>query len=233
MSQPNIAILLPCFNEAVAISGVISKFKEQLPDAVIYVYDNNSSDETAAIAQRCGAVVRHEPRQGKGHVVRRMFADVEADVYVLVDGDDTYNAPDAPSLVKLLLDQHLDMVVGKRVTEESASYRFGHQVGNRMFTGMVRWLFGHGLSDILSGFRVFSRRFVKSFPALSTGFEIETELTVHALSLNIPVAELPSSYSGRPEASASKLHTVKDGFRILFMILKLAKAGKSHCLSSL
>ena len=226
MSNPTVAIIVPCFNEAVAIPNVVASFKEQFPEATIYVYDNNSSDDTAAVARRCGAVVRHEPRQGKGHVVRRMFADVEADIYVLVDGDDTYNAPDAPSMVNLLLEQHLDMVVGKRVSDEPASYRFGHQAGNRMFTGMVRWLFGHGLSDILSGFRVFSRRFVKSFPALSTGFEIETELTVHALSLNLPLAELPSRYSERPPASTSKLHTVRDGFRILFMVLKLAKSEK-------
>ena len=224
--SPDLAILIPCFNEAVALPSVIADFNEAFPDATIYVFDNNSSDGSVDIARRCGAQVRKEPQQGKGNVVRRMFADVDADVYLLVDGDDTYSAKSGPAMVKLLLDQQLDMVVAKRISTDAGSYRFGHQFGNRAFTGIVAWLFGRRVSDMLSGYRVLSRRFVKSFPALSKGFEIETELTVHALSLNIPLGEMTSEYTGRPAASESKLNTVRDGAKILLAILRLTKAEK-------
>ena len=226
IGSPDLAVLIPCFNEAVALPAVIADFREAFPDAAIYVYDNNSSDGSADVARRCGARVRHEPQQGKGNVVRRMFADVDADVYLLVDGDDTYSSKTGPNMVGMLLEQQLDMVVARRISTDSSSYRYGHQIGNRLFTGIVGWLFGSRVSDMLSGYRVLSRRFVKSFPALSTGFEIETELTVHALSLNIPLGEVASEYTGRPAASESKLNTVTDGIRILLMILRLTKAEK-------
>ena len=226
IGSPDLAILIPCFNEAVALPSVIADFKEAFPNAAIFVYDNNSSDGSADVARRCGAQVRQEPQQGKGNVVRRMFADVDADVYLLVDGDDTYSAKTGPTMLRMLLEHQLDMVVGKRISADTSSYRFGHQLGNRTFTGIVGWLFGDRVSDMLSGYRVLSRRFVKSFPALSTGFEIETELTVHALSLNIPLGEVPSEYTGRPASSESKLHTVRDGVRILLMILRLTKSEK-------
>ena len=226
IGSPDLAVLIPCFNEAVALPSVIADFREAFPGATIYVYDNNSSDESAEVARRCGAQVCLEPQQGKGNVVRRMFADVDAEIYLLVDGDDTYSAKTGPAMVGMLLEQQLDMVVGKRISAGASSYRFGHQLGNRTFTGIVGWLFGSRVSDMLSGYRVLSRRFVKSFPALSTGFEIETELTVHALSLNIPLGEMSSEYTGRPAASESKLHTVRDGARILLMILRLTKAEK-------
>ena len=226
IGSSDLAVLIPCFNEAVALPSVIADFRDAFPDATIYVYDNNSSDGSAEVARRCGAQVRQETQQGKGNVVRRMFADVDADVYLLVDGDDTYSAKTGPAMVRLLLEQRLDMVVARRISADASSYRFGHQLGNRTFTGIVGWLFGSRVSDMLSGYRVLSRRFVKSFPALSTGFEIETELTVHALSLNIPLGEIPSEYTGRPAASESKLHTVRDGARILLLILRLTKAEK-------
>lgn len=219
----NIAVLIPCYNEAAAIPKVIEEFRRHLPAATIYVYDNNSTDGTAEIATRHGAIVRLEPQQGKGHVVRRMFADVEASVYVLVDGDDTYSAASAPKMLQTLLDNHCDMVNGLRVSEKREAYRFGHKFGNRLLTGMVAWIFGKRFFDILSGYRVFSRRFVKSFPALSTGFEIETEITIHALSLNMPVMELNTSYKERPENSVSKLNTYRDGLRILRTILLITK----------
>jgi glycosyltransferase involved in cell wall biosynthesis len=221
--RPAVAVLIPCYNEAVAISAVVSAFQQQFFGASIYVYDNNSTDDTAGIAARSGAIVRREPRQGKGHVVRRMFADVEADVYVLVDGDDTYDAACAPVMLEELLEQRQDMVNGRRISEVTQAYRFGHRLGNRVLSAIVAWIFGRQFDDILSGFRVFSRRYVKSFPALSTGFEIETELTIHALSLNMPVGEVPVSYKERPAQSNSKLHTVRDGIRILVTILKLTK----------
>ena len=224
--SPDLAVLIPCFNEAVALPAVIADFREAFPDATVYVFDNNSTDGSIDVARRCGARVRKEPQQGKGNVVRRMFADVDADVYLLVDGDDTYSAKTGPAMVRMLLEQRLDMVVARRISADASSYRFGHQLGNRTFTSIVGWLFGSRVSDLLSGYRVLSRRFVKSFPALSTGFEIETELTVHALSLNIPLGEIPSEYSGRPAASESKLHTVRDGVRILLVILRLTKAEK-------
>lgn len=216
-----VAVLIPCFNEEIAIANVIQDFRAALPGASIYVFDNNSSDRTVEIAQDAGAVVCHVQQQGKGNVVRRMFADVEADAYVLVDGDDTYHAFSAPDMIARLKNKKLDMVVGGRVTEETAAYRIGHRFGNWMFTSFVAWLFGAGFTDILSGYRVFSRRFVKSFPALATGFEIETELTVHALELRMPIEEISTPYKSRPKGSASKLHTYRDGFRILNSIVRL------------
>lgn len=221
--RPSVAVLVPCYNEEAAIGSVVRGFRDALPDAKIYVYDNNSRDDTVQAATEAGALVRLERRQGKGSVVRRMFADVEADVYVLVDGDATYDAASAPEMVRRLVDEGLDMVVGCRVHTEAQAYRKGHQFGNAVLTGFVAKLFGRTFSDILSGYRVFSRRFVKSFPALSVGFETETELTVHALELRMPVVELQTPYGARPEGSASKLSTYRDGFRILRLILALYK----------
>ncbi len=223
VSLLEVAILIPCHNEASAIGAVVEGFRRALPDARIYVYDNNSTDETAAIAAARGATVRREPLQGKGHVVRRMFADVEADIYLLVDGDGTYDAGAAAALIDRLLEDRCDMVTARRVETGAEAYRTGHRLGNRLLTGLVSRLFGSRFDDILSGYRAFSRRFVKSFPALSTGFEIETELTVHALSLAMPVAELATSYGGRVEGTASKLRTFRDGFRILKTIAQLTK----------
>jgi glycosyltransferase involved in cell wall biosynthesis len=218
-----VAVLVPCYNEQAAIGRVVRHFRRALPLATVYVYDNNSTDETRAQAAEAGAVVRGETLQGKGNVVRRMFADVEADVYVLVDGDDTYDADSAPAMVERLLAEQLDMVVGCRVTEEQEAYRRGHRMGNRLLTGVVARVFGDRFSDILSGYRVFSRRFVKSFPALTREFEIETELTVHALELAMPIAEVQTPYRSRPAGSASKLRTYRDGLRILMTILTLFK----------
>lgn len=225
MTTRRIAVLLPCFNEAVAIGEVVRDFAAALPGAAIYVYDNNSTDGTAGQAMAAGAIVRHELRQGKGHVVRRMFADVEADIYVMADGDSTYHAASAVGMIERLTADGLDMVVGKRVPSGNgpSAYRPGHESGNRVMTRFVAQLFGESFTDIFSGYRVFSRRFVKSFPALATGFEIETELTVHALELALPVAEIPSPYQSRPEGSASKLSTLGDGWRILLTILQLHK----------
>jgi glycosyltransferase involved in cell wall biosynthesis len=219
--SPRIAVLLPCYNEAAAIAQTVSDFRAALPDARIYVYDNNSTDGTAQVASQAGAIVRTERMQGKGRVVRRMFADVEADIYVMADGDATYEAAAAPALVKLLLDEKLDMVVGARKSEVEAAYRRGHRLGNAMLTGMLARIFGRSFTDILSGYRVFSRRFVKSFPVLSAGFEIETEISVHALELRMPVAEQVTAYAARPDGSESKLNTWRDGFRILNTILRL------------
>ncbi|MFT9014190.1 MAG: glycosyltransferase family 2 protein [Acetobacter sp.] len=218
-----VVVLIPCYNEEVAIPSVIRQFRAALPDASIYVYDNNSSDRTVAVAREAGAVVRSEPLQGKGHVIRRMFADIEADFYVLVDGDATYDASAAPEMVKQAYEQGLDMVNGARVTDREAAYRRGHVLGNRVLTGLVTSVFGRRLSDMLSGYRVFSRRFVKSFPALSSGFETETEMTVHALELAMPIGEVATSYVERPPGSSSKLRTYSDGFRILRMIVNLVK----------
>jgi glycosyltransferase involved in cell wall biosynthesis len=218
---PRIAVLLPCYNEAAAIAQTIADFRAALPGATVYVYDNNSADRTADVARAAGAVVRTEKMQGKGHVVRRMFADVEADIYVMADGDATYEAAAAPALVAQMLDETLDMVVGARKSEVDAAYRRGHRLGNAMLTGMLARLFGRSFSDILSGYRVFSRRFVKSFPVLSSGFEIETEISVHALELRMPVAEQVTAYVARPEGSESKLNTYRDGFRILNTIVTL------------
>jgi len=220
---PRIAVLIPCYNEANAIAKVVADFRRCLPRATIYVYDNCSQDDTSSIASSAGAVVRRETLQGKGHVVRRMFADVEADIYVLVDGDDTYEAAAAPAMVRVLVEDGLDMVTGARVTNIQAAYRPGHRFGNRMLTGVVRLIFGNRITDMLSGYRVFSRRFVKSFPALSQGFDIETEFSVHALDLQMPVAEVKTAYRERPPGSHSKLRTVPDGLRILRTILVLVK----------
>jgi hypothetical protein len=218
-----VAVLVPCYNEEAAIAAVVSDFRRALPEAIIYVYDNNSTDRTVEIARAAGAVVRCEPLQGKGNVVRRMFADIEADIYVLVDGDDTYDAASAPALVGGLLSRQLDMVNGARVTGIEAAYRPGHRFGNVLLTSLVARIFGNRIGDMLSGYRVLSRRFVKSFPALSSGFEIETELTVHALELQLPVVEIKTPYKDRPQGSTSKLRTFRDGFRILGTILRLVK----------
>ncbi|GLH80508.1 glycosyl transferase [Bradyrhizobium sp. SSBR45G] len=221
-----IAVLVPCYNEEAAVAAVVRDFKQALPTAVVYVYDNNSKDRTVEVARAAGAEVRSERRQGKGHVVRRMFADIDADIYVLVDGDATYDAPSAPGMIERLVSERLDMVVGLRVDQEQAAYRMGHRTGNWMLTSFLAEVFGQAFKDILSGYRVFSRRFVKSFPVLSDGFEIETELTVHALELALPVAEIATPYYARPEGSVSKLNTWRDGFRILGTILKLYRSEK-------
>jgi glycosyltransferase involved in cell wall biosynthesis len=221
MTQPRIAVLLPCYNEDAAIAQTVAGFRAALPTATIYVYDNNSKDRTIEVARAAGAIVRSERMQGKGNVVRRMFADVDADIYVMADGDATYDAEAAPQLVQRLIDEQLDMVVGSRVTQHDAAYRRGHAMGNKLLTGMLAQLFGRSFTDILSGYRVFSRRFVKSFPVLSGGFEIETEISVHALELRMPVGEVETRYFARPEGSASKLSTYSDGFRILNTIVTL------------
>jgi glycosyltransferase involved in cell wall biosynthesis len=221
-----IAVLVPCYNEAAAVATVVADFRKALPTATVYVYDNNSKDRTIAVAREAGAEVRSETHQGKGHVVRRMFADIDADVYLLVDGDATYDAPSAPRMIEKLLAEHLDMVVGVRVDQSVAAYRPGHRTGNWMLTTFLASVFGEAFKDILSGYRVFSRRFVKSFPVLSDGFEIETELSVHALELALPVAEVSTPYYARPEGSFSKLNTWRDGFRILGTILRLYRTEK-------
>ncbi|HYC01842.1 MAG TPA: glycosyltransferase family 2 protein [Azospirillaceae bacterium] len=218
-----VAVLIPCYNEEAAIGKVVRDFRAALPDAAIYVYDNNSKDRTAEVARAAGAIVRFERLQGKGNVIRRMFADVEADVYVMVDGDDTYHAASAPAMITRLVEEQLDMVNGARATEIVAAYRPGHRFGNLLLTGMVARIFGDRIGDMLSGYRVFSRRFVKCFPALTSGFEIETELTVHALELRMPIAEVSTPYKERPPGSTSKLRTFRDGFRILNTIVTLAK----------
>ena len=214
-AQPRIAVLLPCYNEEAAIAKTVAGFRSALPDATVYVYDNNSRDHTVAVAGQAGAVVRTERQQGKGNVVRRMFADIDADVYVMADGDLTYDPTAAPAMVDLLVRDQLDMVVGTRKHEAKTAYRGGHVLGNRLFTGLLSQLFGRSFSDIFSGYRVFSRRFVKSFPVLSSGFEIETEMSVHALELRMPVGEVETTYLARPEGSESKLSTFGDGWRIL------------------
>jgi glycosyltransferase involved in cell wall biosynthesis len=220
---PEIAVLIPCFNEAHAIGLVVADFRAALPTAKIYVYDNNSTDETVALATKAGAIVRREPRQGKGNVVRRMFADIDSDVYVLVDGDATYDAQSARACVEHLLENGLDFVNGARVSEMQKSYRPGHRFGNWMISNSVGFVFSRGVDDMLSGLKIMSRRFVKSFPCLSAGFEIETEITVHALELGMPLGELKVPYRERIEGSASKLNTFKDGFRISSLILKLVR----------
>ncbi|MGH6616959.1 glycosyltransferase family 2 protein [Sphingomonas sp.] len=219
--QPSIAVLLPCYNEEAAIAQTIAGFRAVLPQAAIYVYDNNSRDRTVEVAKAAGAIVRCERIQGKGNVVRRMFADIDADIYVMADGDATYDAASAPALIARVLNEQLDMVVGSRVTQETAAYRRGHQFGNRAMTGILARLFGRSFTDIFSGYRVFSRRFVKSFPVLSSGFEIETEISVHALELKMPVGEVETPYYARPEGSVSKLNTYRDGFRIARTIATL------------
>lgn len=226
VASPKIAVLLPCYNEEAAIGATIAGFRAALPTAIIYVYDNNSHDRTREVAAKAGAVVRTERQQGKGHVVRRMFADVDADVYVMADGDLTYDPTAAPKMVGSLLDEQLDMVVGTRRHEEKEAYRGGHVLGNKLFTGLLSGMFGRTFTDIFSGYRVFSRRFVKSFPVLSSGFEIETEISVHALELRMPVGEVETIYAARPEGSQSKLSTFSDGWRILKTIVTLYRVER-------
>ena len=217
------AVLIPCYNEELTIAAVVAAFRTALPQATIYVYDNNSSDRTSEVARQAGAVVRSERRQGKGNVVRRMFADIDADIYVLVDGDDTYDAAAAPRLIRELVDNDLDFVNGARVSTASAAYRRGHRLGNFALTELVRIIFGRQFTDMLSGYKVLSARFVKSFPAMSSGFETETELAVHALELRMPCGEIETAYKERPEGSVSKLSTYRDGWRILKLIGRLVK----------
>ena len=222
--MPRTAVLIPCLNEAAAITDVVRGFGAALPGADIYVYDNGSEDDTAALAAAAGAIVRREPRRGKGTVIARMFADVDAELYVIADGDGTYDAASAPKMVETLLTEGLDMVVGTRAeSTQQNSYRPGHRIGNRLLTFLVMVVFGRGFTDMLSGYRCLSRRFVKSFPALSRGFEIETELTIHALQLHLPCAEIPTPYYERPRGGASKLRTLRDGLRITKTIVRLFK----------
>ena len=222
-AEARIAVTLPCYNEAATIAAVINDFRAALPGAAIYVFDNNSSDGTAQIAREAGAIVRTETRQGKGHVVRRIFADIEADIYVMADGDGTYDASLAPTLIELMKKNHVDMVVGTRANVTVDAGRGGHAFGNRIFNSLFNRMFGRQFSDIFSGYRVFSRRFVKSVPAVSAGFEIETEMSVHSCQIGIPTLERPTPYGVRPDDSASKLRTFRDGFRILGMFMMLAK----------
>ncbi len=224
--EMRIAVLVPCKNEEVTIAKVIKDFKKALPAAAVYVYDNNSTDDTAAVASKAGAVIGYESRPGKGNVVRRMFAEIDADIYIMVDGDDTYDAANAPLLVSKLINERADMVVGARIGADTDHQRRGHAAGNRLFNLLYTSLFGREFSDIFSGYRAFTRRFVKSFPAVSAGFEIETELSVHASQLRLPVAELALEYKDRPEGSESKLSTVRDGLRILKTIIVLLKEYK-------
>ena len=221
MDTYKVAVLIPCYNEAISITDVVGGFRQALPDADIYVFDNNSTDDTVERARQAGAIVRYESRQGKGHVVQKMFASVEADIYVLVDGDATYHAPACPGMIRKLLDEDLDMVVGKRLHSDTDAYRRGHVFGNLLFTRTIQGIFGNTISDLLSGYRVFSRRFVKSYPCFSKGFEVETDMTVHALHLNLPIGELETPYHPRPDNSASKLNTYRDGLKILYKILSL------------
>ncbi len=218
-----LAVLIPCCNEAATIANVVVGFRASVPQATILVYDNNSTDTTAILARKAGAIVRSESLQGKGHVVRRMFADVEADIYVLVDGDDTYDAAAAPVMIRRLIESQLDMVTAVRQPAALQAFRPGHRLGNHVLSSLVCRVFGNRVSDVLSGYRVFSRRFVKSFPALAAGFETETEFTIHALELRMPIGELTTQYRGRVEGSRSKLHTVSDGLRILRTIMRLVK----------
>jgi glycosyltransferase involved in cell wall biosynthesis len=220
---PRVAVLVPCYNEEAAIGAVVRDFRAALPDAAVYVYDNNSRDRTVAVAREAGAVVRSETRQGKGNVVRRMFADIEADIYVLVDGDDTYDAGAAPRMVQALIAQNADLLTARRIHTDAAAYRPGHVLGNRMLTGLTAWLFNVRMPDMLSGYRVFSRRFVKSFPFTAQGFGIETELTVHAVRMMMPLAEMDTRYKERPLGSVSKLNTWRDGLRILRTIIHLLR----------
>jgi len=222
-STAEVAVLVPCYNEAVTIGQVVTDFRRVLPRAAIYVYDNNSTDGTLAVARASGAIVRSEPNQGKGQVVRRMFSDIDADLYVLVDGDSTYEADAAPEMIKLLLAQNLDIVNGVRVSDKKEAYRPGHRFGNWLLTTLVAWMFGHKTTDMLTGYRVFSRRFVRSFPALTSGFEIETEIIVHALEMRVLMQDYPTKYGERPAGSASKLNTIRDGVRILKTIGILIK----------
>ena len=220
---PRIAVLVPCYNEDATIAEVVRDFRAILPGATIYVYDNNSRDQTMLRAREAGAVVRREPRQGKGNVVRRMFADIEADIFVLVDGDATYDASAAPQLIQAMIEGGADLVTGRRVHTDAAAYRPGHVLGNRLLTGLTGLLFEVRIADMLSGYRVFSRRFVKSFPFTAEGFGIETELTVHAMRLMMPTLEIDTHYKERPVGSVSKLNTWRDGLRILRTIVHLMR----------
>jgi glycosyltransferase involved in cell wall biosynthesis len=225
-SNYRVALIVPCYNEEQTIGLVIQEFKKSVPHMACYVFDNNSTDKTVEVALAAGARVYNVPLQGKGNVVRRMFADVDADVYVMVDGDATYDAAVAPALIQELISGNLDMVVGSRRSLEVAAYRPGHRWGNKMLTGFVSFIFGRAFDDMLSGYRIFSRRYAKSFPAHSKGFEIETELAVHALELRMPVKEIDTVYGARPEGSVSKLNTYRDGVLILWTIIKLFKAER-------
>lgn len=220
---PRVAVLIPCYNEATTIEDVVKGFKHHLPSASIYVYDNNSTDGTATHAVSAGAVVRYVNRQGKGHVIRRMFADIEADCYILVDGDNTYDPSIAGDVVAQVVEAGHDFVNVSRISKSADAYRRGHQFGNRILTDLVRFFFGRESSDMLSGYKGLSRRFVKSFPAMSGGFETETELTVHALEMRMPMGELAALYKERPSGSTSKLRTYQDGTRILLLIARLIK----------
>ncbi|MDB5605160.1 MAG: hypothetical protein JWP25_2060 [Bradyrhizobium sp.] len=220
---PTVAVLVPCHNEEITIGKVVADFRAALPSATVYVYDNNSVDDTIGVAQTAGAVVRKETRQGKGNVVRRMFADIEADVYVLVDGDDTYDAAASAALVNRLVEERLDFINAMRISTAKDAYRAGHRFGNWLLTGLVRQIFGRQFDDMLSGYKFLSRRFVKSFPAMSSGFEIETELAVHALELRMPSTEVATVYKERPPGSVSKLRTYSDGARIMTLIARLVK----------
>ncbi len=222
-AEPRIVVLVPCLNEEAAIGKVVTDFRAALPTATVYVYDNNSTDKTAAVATAAGAIVRRERRPGKGNVVRRMFQDIEADIYVMTDGDDTYDAASARKLVDAMITDNLDMVVGKRIETHQDAYRAGHRLGNAVLTGLVRKLFGSQIDDMLSGYRVFSRRFAKSFPSSSREFEIETELTVHAMQMRMAITEIDTPYKERPPGSFSKLRTFRDGWRILVTILNLMR----------
>ena len=221
--RPSIAVLVPCYNEEITIGKVVADFQTALPEATVYVYDNNSSDQTISVARAAGAVVRKEPRQGKGNVVRRMFADIEADIYVLVDGDDTYDAAAARQLVNCLIEDQLDFINALRLSTVKEAYRAGHRFGNWLLTGLVRMFFGRQFNDMLSGYKILSRRFVKSFPAMSIGFETETELAVHALELRMPSTEIATVYKERPPGSVSKLRTYSDGVQIMMLIARLVK----------
>jgi len=225
-TAPRIAVLLPCYNEEVAIGQLVTALKQALPRIPIYVYDNNSTDRTSEIAAAAGAIVKFEPQKGKGNVVRRMFADIDADIYLMMDGDMTYDVSRANELIAKLQNETLDMVVGRRITDDPNAYRAGHRWGNNALTGTLKLIFGQRFEDILSGYRVFSRRFVKSFPTLSKGFEIETEMSIHALELGLPVAEVDTDYFARPEGSFSKLNTYRDGIRILWTIMNLFRTEK-------
>lgn len=221
--NPSIACVVPCHNEEAAVGTVVQDLRAALPEAEIYVYDNRSTDRTAEVAREAGAIVRHEPRKGKGNVIRRAFADVDADALLIIDGDDTYDASRARDMVSLLFEGPYDQVLGARREKVEGAYRPGHAVGNRVLTGAVRWLFGNEVTDMLSGYRVFSRRYIKSFPALSREFETETEMTVHSLNLRLPTTEMAVDFKDRPTGSESKLRTYRDGWRILLMIMNLAR----------
>lgn len=222
-ASPRIAVVVPCYNEALTIAAVVKRARAALPGTVVYVYDNNSTDDTVKVARAAGAVIGSERAQGKGNVVRRMFADIDADIYIMVDGDDTYDLDAAPKLIATMREQSLDFINGARIDTQQSAYRAGHRFGNRLLSGLVQRIFGRQFSDMLSGYKIFSRRFVKSFPAESQGFEIETELTIHALELQMPCSEMPTAYGVRPEGSSSKLSTFRDGLRILLLILRLVK----------